>query len=125
MPGSAPPEPLLRAIPTWRGVDTVLGLVGELDASDTHTVREAVLRCLARKPDTLSLDLSGLTFCGAAGIHCLCWALGRAEADHVEFRIVAAPSWLCRVLTATEDYDLLAAISGPPRPAPAPAQRVI
>jgi anti-anti-sigma regulatory factor len=57
--------------------------------TNTHTVREAVAHCLARKPDTLSLDLSGLTFCGGGGIHSLHWALQRAEADNVEFRIVA------------------------------------
>jgi anti-sigma B factor antagonist len=120
-PGSAPPEPLLRVIQTRLGVHTVLALVGEMDASNTHTVREAVAHCLARKPDTLYLDLSGLAFCGAGGIHSLRWALRRAEADNVEFRIVEPPVWLRRVLTAIEAHDLRGATSDPPRPVPAPA----
>ncbi|HTF46178.1 MAG TPA: STAS domain-containing protein [Pseudonocardia sp.] len=120
MPGSAPPEPLLRVIPTQFGVHAIVILVGEMDASNAHTVREVVAHCLARKPGTLSLDLSGLTFCGGGGIHSLDWALRRAEADNVEFRIVAPAPWLCRVLTAIQDHDLLAATSDPPPPAPAP-----
>jgi anti-anti-sigma factor len=114
VPDSVPPEPLLRVIQTCLGVHTVLALVGEVDTSNTHTVREAVGHCLARKPDTLSLDLSGLTFCGAGGVHSLRWALGRAEADNVEFRIVEPPPWLRRVLAAIQAHDLLAATSDPP-----------
>lgn len=87
-PGSAPPEPLLRVIPTHLGGHTILAAVGEM-MTNTHTVREAVAHCLARKPDTLSLDLSGLTVRGGGRIHSLRWALQRAEADNVEFRIVA------------------------------------
>jgi anti-anti-sigma factor len=121
MPRSAPPEPLLRVIATCLGIDTVLALVGEMDTSNTHTARQAVIDCLARKPDTLLLDLSGLTFCAAGGIHTLHWALRRAQADNVEFRIVAPASWLRRVLTAIQAHDLLAATADPPRAAPAPA----
>lgn len=117
--GAAAPEPLLRVIATCLGVDTVLALVGEMDTSNTDTVREAVVHCLARKPDTLLVDLSGLTFCGADGIHCLHWALRQAESDSVEFRIVAPASWLCRVLNASQANDLLAATADPPRAAPA------
>jgi anti-anti-sigma factor len=113
VPGSAPPEPLLRVIETCLGVHTVLALVGEMDTSNTHTVREAVAHCLARKPEALSVDLSGLAFCGAGGIHCLHWALRRAEADKVEFRIVEPPALLRRVLTAIQAHDLLAATSDP------------
>jgi anti-anti-sigma factor len=114
VPGSAPPEPLPRVIQTYLGGHTVLALVGEMDASNAHTVREALARCLAPKPDTLNLDLSGLASCGGAGIHSLRWALRRAEADSVEFRIVEPPVWLRRVLTAIEAHDLLGATSDPP-----------
>src|SRR5882757_41024 len=125
--GAAAPEPLLRVIATCLGVDTVLALVGEMDTSNTDAVREAVVHCLARKPATLLVDLSGLTFCGAGGIHCLRWALRRPEADSVEFRIVAPACWLCRVLNASQAHDLLAATADPPRaaPAPAPAQPTV
>jgi hypothetical protein len=91
-----------------------------MDTSNTHT-RQAVVHCLARRPDTLLVDLSGLTFCGPGGIHWLHWALRRAEAASVEFRIVAPASWLRRVLTAIQAHDLLAATADPPRAAPASA----
>jgi stage II sporulation protein AA (anti-sigma F factor antagonist) len=110
-PGVAPPGPRLRAVPTQFDGQAVLALVGELDTSNTHTVRGAVENCLSRQPDALSLDLSGLTYCGAAGTRSLSWALRRAEADNVEFHIVASPPWLHRVLTAIQARDLLAATS--------------
>jgi anti-sigma B factor antagonist len=117
-PGSAPPEPLLRLVPTHLEGHAILALVGEMDTTNTDAVREAVARCLTRKPATLSLDLSGLTFCGGGGIHTLNWALERAEADNVEFSIVAPTPTLRRVLTAIQARELLAATADAPRPEP-------
>jgi anti-anti-sigma regulatory factor len=76
-------------------------------------VREAVDHCLEQQPDALSLDLSGLTYCGATGARSLRWALQRAEADNVEFHLVAPPPWLRRVLTAIQAHDLLATAADP------------
>jgi anti-anti-sigma factor len=112
-PRSVPPEPLLRIVPTHIGGHAILALVGEMDTSNSDTVGEAVARCLARKPHTLSLDLSGLTFCGGGGIHTLHWALQQARADNVELHIVAPAPSLRRVLTAMQAHDLLAATSDP------------
>jgi anti-anti-sigma factor len=106
-------EPLLRVVPTHFGVQAILALVGEIDTSNVHTVREAVDHCLARQPEALSLDLSDLTYCGATGARSLRWALQRAEADTVKFHLVAPPPWLCRVLTAIGAHDLLAATADP------------
>ena len=113
VPGSTLPEPLLRVVPTRFGVQAVLALVGELDTSNTHIVRETVDQCLSGKPGALFLDLGGLTYCGATGARSLRWALRRAEADNVEFHLVAPPPWLRRVLTAIDANDLLAATSDP------------
>jgi anti-anti-sigma factor len=113
VPRSVPPEPLLRIVPTHIDGHAILALVGEMDTSNSETVREAVARCLARRPHTLSLDLSGLTFCGGCGIRTLRWALHQAKADNVELHIVAPAPWLRRVLTAMQAHDLLAATSDP------------
>jgi anti-anti-sigma factor len=113
-PASPPLEPVLRIVPTCLGSDAILALVGEMDTTNTDTVRDAVARCLARKPRTLSLDLSALSFCGGGGIHTLHWALQRAEADKVEFHIVAPTRWLRHALTAIQAHDLLAVTSDPP-----------
>jgi anti-anti-sigma factor len=113
-PGTVAPEPLLRVVPTHFGAQAILALVGEMDTSNTDTMREAVDHCLARQPDALWRDLSGLTYCGATGVRSLRWALQRAEADNVEFRLVAPPPWLRRVLTAIQAHDLLAATSDRP-----------
>ncbi|WP_445183493.1 STAS domain-containing protein [Pseudonocardia sp. Cha107L01] len=110
-PGTVAPEPPLRAVPTHFGGEAILALVGEIDTSNTNIVREAVDQCLARRPDVLLLDVSGLTYCGATGVRGLRWALRRTEADNVEFHLVAPPPWLRRVLTAVRAHDLLAASS--------------
>jgi anti-anti-sigma factor len=112
-PASVPPRPLLRIAPTHLDGHAILALVGEMDTTNTDTVRDAVTHCLARKPHTLSLDLSGLSFCGGGGIHTLHWALQQAEADNVGFHIVAPTPWLRRTLTAIQAYDLLAVTSDP------------
>jgi anti-sigma B factor antagonist len=112
-PRSVPPEPRLRIVPTHISGHAILALVGEMDTSNSDTVGEAVARCLARKPHTLSLDLSGLTFCGGGGIRTLHWALHQAKAANVEFHIVAPAPWLRRVLTAMQAHDLLTATSDP------------
>ena len=115
---AAPPEPPLRLIPTHVDGHTILALIGEMDTTNTNVVREAVAHCLEQKPCALLLDLSGLTFCSGGGIHTLHWALRRAEADNVEFHIVALTPTLRRVLTAIQAHDLLAATADAPRPAP-------
>jgi anti-anti-sigma factor len=113
VPASAAPEPVLRVVPTYFGVQAILALVGEMDTSNNDTLREAVDHCLASQPEALSLDLSGLTYCGATSARALRWALQRAEADNVKFHLVAPPPWLRRVLTAIHAHDLLAATSDP------------
>jgi hypothetical protein len=73
-PPAVPPEPrepLLRVVPTHLDGHATLALVGEMDTTNTDTVRQAVTRCLAQKPRTLSVDLRGLSFCGGGGIHTL------------------------------------------------------
>jgi anti-anti-sigma factor len=113
-PGTVAPKPLLRVVPTHFGAQAILALVGEMDTSNTDTMRAAVDHCLARQPDALWLDLSGLTYCGGTGARSLRWALQRAKAGNVEFCLVAPPPWLRRVLTAIQAHDLLAATSDPP-----------
>jgi anti-anti-sigma factor len=107
-PAAASPEPLLRIVATDLDGHAILALVGEMDTSNTDTVRQAVAGCLAQKPRTLSLDLSGLSFCGGGGIDTLHWALQQAEVDNVGFRLVAPAPWLRHVLTAIHAHDLLA-----------------
>jgi stage II sporulation protein AA (anti-sigma F factor antagonist) len=104
---------MLRVVPTHFGGEAILALVGELDTSNADTVCEAVDHCLARHPDALSVDLSGLTYCGATGARSLRWALRRAEDNNVEFHLVAPSSWLRRVLTTVGAHDLLAVTSAP------------
>jgi anti-anti-sigma factor len=105
---SQPGWPLLTTEEHRRGAHTVLTLTGEIDLSNEHTVRAAVELCLRRAPHRLCVDLSGLTFCGVAGVHALRWALRRARAGNSEFQIVGASAWLRRLFDLAEAGDLLA-----------------
>lgn len=111
-----PRVPLLETVEDQVGAHAILTLIGEIDLSSAHTVREAVAHCLTRQPDTLSLDVSALTFCDMCGLHALRWALSQAEAGNVEFRIIAADGWMRRLLTLAQADDLLAATPGSEEP---------
>lgn len=46
-------------------------LVGELDLDTAPHVRKAVAACLAKGPDSVCLDLTGVGFCDCAGLNSL------------------------------------------------------
>jgi anti-sigma B factor antagonist len=109
--------PLLETLGVQLGAHAILNLAGEIDLSSAHLLREAVAHCLTQQPDTLSLDVSALTFCDVCGLGALRWALSQAKAGNVEFRIVAAHAWMRRLLTLARADDLLAATPDPVYPA--------
>lgn len=46
-------------------------LVGELDLDTAPHVRKAVAACLAKRPKSVCLDLTGVGFCDCAGLNAL------------------------------------------------------
>lgn len=74
-------------------------------------MREAIKCFLARQPDNPWLERSELP--RRSGIRSRSWAPRQAEADNIEFRILAPPAWFRRALTAVQADDPLAATSDP------------
>ena len=84
----------------------VLALVrGELDAAGNPLLQQTLLRALRRARRLLTIDLSGVTFFGSAGVTALVWLSQHPEAagKHVTVvatsRIVTGPLELTGLLT--------------------------
>ena len=92
---------------------------GELDAAGNPLLQQTLLQALRRADRLLTLDLSGVTFFGSAGVTALVWLSQHPEAvgKHVEVvatsRIVTGPLELTGLL---ERLDVRGMPPVPPRP---------
>jgi anti-sigma B factor antagonist len=67
----------------------VLALTGEIDITNGPRMRAEVYRCLEERPAVLVVDLSAVTFLGAAGLHVLVDA-DEAATGHTVLRVAAS-----------------------------------
>ena len=92
---------------------------GALDAAANPLLQVSLLRALRRAERLLTLDLSGVTFFGSAGVTALVWLSQHPEAvgKHVTVvatsRIVTGPLELTGLL---ERLDVEGMPAAPPRP---------
>jgi len=97
-------------------------LCGQLDAAGNPVLQQTLLGALRRAERLLTVDLSGVTFFGSAGVTALVWVSQHPEAagKHVQVlatsRIVTGPLELTGLL---ERLD----VQGMPGAAPAPGDR--
>jgi cysteine synthase B len=110
---------------------TILVLEGELDFSQSHTARRALLSLPLLRRGRLALDLRGLTFMDTSGIRLILEAMHRAEDRGAEFALVRGPQAVQDVLELVGLAEQLrvvpepAALAGEARdlaPAPAPPE---
>jgi cysteine synthase B len=105
---------------------TILVLEGELDFSQSHTARRALLSSPLPRYGRLALDLRGLTFMDTSGIRLILEAMHRAEDRGAEFALVRGPQIVHDVLELVGLAEQLrvvpdpAALPGPAGPAPPP-----
>jgi anti-anti-sigma factor len=94
------------------GAEAVLALAGEIDIATTDRIRAAVAESLREpRPTSLTVDLSGVTFCDCCGIEALEWALGRALRSRTRFRLHGASTRLRRTFALAQAEELLDACS--------------
>ncbi|MFF2521055.1 STAS domain-containing protein [Streptomyces liangshanensis] len=91
-----------------RAGDAHVALAGELDHTTAPQVREAVAACMAERPKSLRLELSGVEFCDCSGLGVLletrlCVLL--AGADLV---VAGIGTQLARVISLIGAGDILA-----------------
>lgn len=89
-PGLAPDKGPLVTVEHWpEGSGHLVKIVGELDISTVQSVRQALDRVTATRPDLLILDLSDLLFIDSSGLALLLVAAG--EAGRVQIRNPSPP----------------------------------
>lgn len=96
------------------GADVVLTLSGEIDIATTDRIRSVVAESLREpRPSSLTVDLTGVTFCDCCGIEALEWALGRALRSRTRFQLRGASTRLRRTFALARAGELLDACSLP------------
>ena len=97
----------------------VAHVTGELDAATNPLLQQSLLRALRRADRLLTLDLSGVTFFGSAGVTALVWLSQHPEAagKHVPVvatsRIVTGPLELTGLLVHLDVSGMPTSGDGP------------
>jgi RNA polymerase sigma-B factor len=91
--------PRLRVTTTPAGGGTLtVALGGEVDRDCADELRQAILNGLARRPNTLHLDMSAVPFIDAAGVSALVSGYQEARRAAVEFRLRGTQPHVRRIL---------------------------
>jgi anti-sigma B factor antagonist len=85
----------------WTGQQAVVTLPGCIDSSNTHQVRDQLLRIISRGAAVLIADMTGTVYCDYTGAYALARAQQRAIASGTELRLVATCEVARRVLTVS------------------------
>lgn len=91
-----------------RSGDARVSLGGELDHATAPQVRDAVAACMAQRPRSLCLDLSGVSFCDCSGLNVLLEARVAAILARAELVVEGIGAQLERLLSLTGAGDILA-----------------
>ena len=106
--------PLTVSVET-RELETVVAVVGELDASTCNLVEDALrayfVGDLGR---SLVVDLSGVTFFDSTGLQVLIMASREAVLNAVDFRVAGAEGQVAHVIALTGLWDVLNVDGEPP-----------
>lgn len=106
--GDSSPPPILRAIQRRGPEGAVITLDGEIDISSAAQIRTAVTECLRKpRPESLTIDLSAVTFCDCSGIEALEWAQTCALTGHAHFGLSGVDTRLRRVFALAQARELL------------------
>jgi anti-sigma B factor antagonist len=95
---------------------------GELEATRNPLLQQALLRALRRADRLLTVDLSGVTFFGSAGVTALVWLSQHPESAGKHVRVVATSRVVTGPLELTGLLQRLD-VQGMPGPAPLPRDR--
>jgi anti-anti-sigma factor len=106
---------------------TTITLPAEIDIANAGQVCEELLRALNSGPPVLVVDMTGTSFCAAAGLDALMRARGRASAAGIGLRVAVSAPIVRQVLKMTGVDHLIdvypgldAALAGLPVVSPAP-----
>jgi anti-anti-sigma factor len=100
-PASADAIPPASAAVDRLGPVSVVHISGEVDMISRAAVERVVNRTVDGHPETVVIDLSGVTFFGSSGLQMLAQARAHAAASHVALRLVASSRKVLRPLEIT------------------------
>jgi anti-sigma B factor antagonist len=95
------PDELFRAEATGDDIDPVVTIDGELDASGTAWFVACVSAVLERRPASITIDASGLSFMDSSGLNSMLIARAAAEDADVPFHITQPSPALRRMVERT------------------------
>jgi anti-sigma B factor antagonist len=81
--------PVFRTVVQWRGGAVVVTVSGDVDATTSDELHSAIAGVMQEGPDTVVVDLSGVTFLGSAGLYILS-GHSHALGSVTRFMVVAA-----------------------------------
>ena len=84
-----------------------LVLSGELELGSAKTLQDAVARVCARKPSSLTMDLSKLMFIDSTGLAAIILASKICERDGHDFFLIKGPRAVQRLFEITGLIDVL------------------
>ncbi|MEU3186255.1 STAS domain-containing protein [Streptomyces sp. NPDC006923] len=82
-------------------------VAGELDHDTAPYVREAVAACLAKRPKSLRLDLTGICFCDCSGVNALLGARIAVLLAGADLVVEGIGTQLARLLSLIGASDIL------------------
>ena len=94
-PGPAD-RPVDRTVPY-----ATIALPAEVGVTNADRVREELLRAIDDGPGLLIVDMTGTSYCAAAGVHVLVDARGRAADAGIGLRVAAGAPAVRRILRLT------------------------
>jgi anti-anti-sigma factor len=81
----------LRCTVKVHGTSRIVGVEGEIDMYTVSHLRRAMRDAFQAHPETLVIDLAGVTFMDSTGLHALIDAHHRSHADGIRLVIVPGP----------------------------------
>jgi anti-anti-sigma factor len=84
-----------------------LAVAGDIDVATCDCLVDAVYDAMTGDVHALDIDVSGVTFCGSAGISAFLRVRRRAQEQAIALRLVNLSSYVERVLTVTGLLDHL------------------
>jgi anti-anti-sigma factor len=97
--------PLFSVVSQRNGTGHRISPSGELDLATVQALEAEMLRVEETDAETITLDLSGLTFMDTAGLHMLMRAAARSRSDRSRLRLIKGIAGVHRlvVLVGAED----------------------
>ena len=89
------------------GQYATITLPAEVGITNADQVRAELLRAISGGPEFLVVDMTGTSYCAAAGIHALMRARGRAGDAGIGLRVVVSTPTVRRILELTGADQLI------------------